>query len=1089
MAVTWTVGSGGDKADLATAIGDLPSGAYTEDYTLKLKAEDHTMVADLGGENLAGYTLTITADTGAKHSGTSGATGSHARVVGAGTAVFCSVGNNLGGTLVIENLEWDCNLSAGNGNADDDWFYVAGVDASSIVIIRNNIIQNDGNSSDARSEFKINSANCQIQLYNNIIYGQGGPIEIDNCASGSVIYSNTIGYMGNNGIQVDGGAANLTVRNNIAFQCGGSCYSLSTSTNSNNADDDASGDITIDQTEYLTSAPDTPTYSTTDFTRKAYSGGGSDTITDAGHTLGSPYDTDYEGSTRGNTAYDLGADEYTEGGAAGSEGAFVSFAVAANGTTFTATFGQPGGSDTWDASFTRDAADDPDLSSGETVSSITSTVVNGSNQLVVTGELDGTIYSGASPTVTIGSAWYTDDDDDYTAAVAAQAITNNSTQTAPASTYHVATDGDDDTGDGSEGTPYATIQHAYDQCVAGDTVEIHAGTYDSGSASAAVTVLTADTNGTSGSRITIKASSGETVIISGNADTTRTLFSITADYNDVYGLRFTEALRTAVEVSGSNCEVEECWAYDCDGEPTWIGGAFKTVGPVQYVKFKYCMANGCSIGFEFREDPTQTAGTAKVPPVAGNTGHVVDLPQEDWDTWEGWTDYAARYCTMERCIAYDNRLRDEHSDGIYSRYAIECNFLENIAYGNTDDNFDELGSTRCVIRGNMAWDANPEDTVDGDGNGIKVGVRGGLYNEIVGNISFANERAGIDVADTELARVAHNACVNNEWIGIWFEGVRATTGGHTILNNACKNNTVADIAFNSPGSHPIAEKDYNIVADDNDHNWAVAAGANGSISTDPDWVNDTPTIDTDHSSYSTIAEKWEFLRNQVHTAFSPDTGSPMVEEGAYLTTTNGTGSSSTTVTVDDDPRNWFIVGDTIQIAGAAPTPGRAAITAMDATTITIDTALSWADAAGVTLPYDGVAQNIGPTLFLTGGESEPPEEEGTWDQSGPAQASAASVSRSTRWAHSKKRGRKAFVTADRTSPNTSTLVCTFKRSAMPVFVYNPTAVNATVTVNGEHLMNVGDGMRAEVSGGGLVHSVQVVTAGVAVSSVEVIGAV
>jgi len=44
-------------------------------------------------------------------------------------------------------------------------------------------------------------------------------------------------------------------------------------------------------------------------------------------------------------------------------------------------------------------------------------------------------------------------------------------------TYHVATTGDDVAGDGSEGNPWATINHAISQAASGDTIIVHDGTY------------------------------------------------------------------------------------------------------------------------------------------------------------------------------------------------------------------------------------------------------------------------------------------------------------------------------------------------------------------------------------------------------------------------------------------------------------------------------------------------------------------------------------------------------------------------------------------------------------------------------------
>ena len=84
--------------------------------------------------------------------------------------------------------------------------------------------------------------------------------------------------------------------------------------------------------------------------------------------------------------------------------------------------------------------------------------------------------------------------------------------TAPSgSTIHVATDGNDGTGDGSVGNPYLTLNYAYSVCSAGDTIELHAGTYNTGR-------LDLDKAGTSRSApITIQGADGEVVYVQRSA--------------------------------------------------------------------------------------------------------------------------------------------------------------------------------------------------------------------------------------------------------------------------------------------------------------------------------------------------------------------------------------------------------------------------------------------------------------------------------------------------------------------------------------------------------------------------------------------
>ena len=91
--------------------------------------------------------------------------------------------------------------------------------------------------------------------------------------------------------------------------------------------------------------------------------------------------------------------------------------------------------------------------------------------------------------------------------IAAPMIFLVGTMSAYAATYYVATTGDDATGDGSLNNPWRTIQKASDNAVAGDTVEIMAGTYSE--------TIVPTNSGTDGSPITYKAHGSDEVIVSG----------------------------------------------------------------------------------------------------------------------------------------------------------------------------------------------------------------------------------------------------------------------------------------------------------------------------------------------------------------------------------------------------------------------------------------------------------------------------------------------------------------------------------------------------------------------------------------------
>lgn len=89
-------------------------------------------------------------------------------------------------------------------------------------------------------------------------------------------------------------------------------------------------------------------------------------------------------------------------------------------------------------------------------------------------------------------------------------------------------------------------------------------------------------------------------------------------------------------------------------------------------------------------------------------------------------------------------------------------------------------------------------------------------------------------------------------------------------------------------------------------------------------------------------------------------GSPMIDAGTWLTYTNGSGSNSMTLIVDDARYfmdGWGIItGDEIQLAGQGTT---ATITDITGNVMTIDTALTWNNNVGVSLIYNGTSPDIG----------------------------------------------------------------------------------------------------------------------------------
>ncbi|MBW2990902.1 right-handed parallel beta-helix repeat-containing protein [Candidatus Woesearchaeota archaeon] len=102
-------------------------------------------------------------------------------------------------------------------------------------------------------------------------------------------------------------------------------------------------------------------------------------------------------------------------------------------------------------------------------------------------------------------------------------------------------------------------------------------------------------------------------------------------------------------------------------------------------------------------------------------------------------------------------------------------------------------------------------------------------------------------------------------------------------------------------------------------------------------------------------------------------GSPMINAGAWLTKTTSSGSSSRTLRVEDAGYfmdGWGIIeGDLIQLQGQTAT---ARITNVNygTNTLTISTSLSWSSGTGVALAYSGSAPDIG--AYEHGGTTPPP---------------------------------------------------------------------------------------------------------------------
>ena len=441
-------------------------------------------------------------------------------------------------------------------------------------------------------------------------------------------------------------------------------------------------------------------------------------------------------------------------------------------------------------------------------------------------------------------------------------------------------------GSGSDGIAYNTLPEAAAAVEHCDTVYIRQGTYTVGDDGILTMFYLADIESHETGGILVSNYNGESVIFDGGDFYKYGVLISKCKWVRVTGLEFQNMRWCGVSVhsvgvvgGASQITIEHCEAHDCGVSE--LVQAFRIVGPARYVNFSNLISYNNGIGIGWEEKPGMGKTVAWAPPVAGNIdGYTADLPEADWDAWEGWTQYAARYCTIENCLAFDNMAHEENSDGIATRYAVDSVVQDNICFRNADDNFDMPASVRMTFRRNISFDADPLNTAAGDGNGVKFGVWGGLDNVLYRNLCFDNPRCGIETAYAERSGVYNNTCYNNGTYGIYNEASRAAVYGSEFINNICQNN-------NHDMSHYVAalisRADYNSISDANNqagsYSQSVAQGPNSMISTDAMLADQSLMIDTNFPAGMSIPEKHAYIRDQVVQKLALASGSPCISAG------------------------------------------------------------------------------------------------------------------------------------------------------------------------------------------------------------------
>lgn len=433
-------------------------------------------------------------------------------------------------------------------------------------------------------------------------------------------------------------------------------------------------------------------------------------------------------------------------------------------------------------------------------------------------------------------------------------------------TYHVTTTGSD-SADGSLATPWLTPQKAADTMVAGDTTYVHAGTYTSFTNFYDNCWFDGKT-GTAGSPITLAAySTGgvyDTVIFDGGStvpDAGRNwgIRISTCAYIIIDGITSYRHAKAGITVGRGNADgtdvindfstnitIRNCISYG-NGAANTAHAGYEVVAPSHDVLFEYCEAYDNGRGFFWGESHQTNPAL---------------LPYN---------------ITAQYCYAHDNVKWANNSDGFTTAGVHDVLLSHCVAEGNTADGFTEQGpyADNNIWEYCVAFNGNPDDVVDGEGNGFKIGNINdinrdlgyvGSRNHIVRNcIAFDNRGRGYNDTNGAASTGFYN-CVayrNGGWgwltesRGIWYSQFVsppvATTGlvGCTIKN--CIGHANANGTY--PGTPSEAAAQYNGVYGD-----CILAGRFvGHAKTHP--VNPVPADPDDWGSpvYSSDYNYWSDL--------------------------------------------------------------------------------------------------------------------------------------------------------------------------------------------------------------------------------------
>ena len=531
-------------------------------------------------------------------------------------------------------------------------------------------------------------------------------------------------------------------------------------------------------------------------------------------------------------------------------------------------------------------------------------------------------------------------------------------QDAAVSAVYVATTGSN-ANPGTEASPWLTVDFAVDNAAPGDTIFLRTGTYNE--------LVTIGVSGTVGLGITLTNYAGETATIDGTGiippGDTALIYGLDISYytitdNTTGALQIQNITGRAIMFEGSGSNLEVSGVDIQDG--FWQSGVgadcitFRATRPGQFGNAAWVQESITDIVIDgntitdYKNGNDNTGG--QCINVAFNTDRSKITNNVLDNVWNIGIDYIGQQNKFGGGIANPdsgyvagNTVKNsgKRPNGVQTAYY--CDGCKNVVYENNI----------CQDSHEYCWTISTEDSAF---TSDQIIVR---HNRIIrpgaqGSTALATGIFGMAITGSSSAiRHAHNSVFVNgsgnsrfcwqmrkgtdvEWKNnICSTQVAPARGiGQDV---ACSSTPILDFNLYFPAT---AQMQYQCNFFTTVANYIATSGQDAnSINSDP------------------------LFTNPAANDLTLQGGSPAINAGTCLTQTNGTGSTSVTLIVDD--ARWFhdgmgingLAGDNIEI-GSNPSTAISSIN-YGTDTITLSSAISWGDGECVSYIYNGASPDIG----------------------------------------------------------------------------------------------------------------------------------